>query len=81
MAVIIRRKNKSNRYVLIGAGLGAYAATRGSWLFGQLEAEDGSDVLPVVAAADAEGEIVWIAAEDVEVVSIDGRSPAELLET
>jgi hypothetical protein len=79
MAVIVRRKNTANTFVLIGAGLGAYAAARGNWLFGELAAEEGSDVLPVVAVADAHGEIVWISAHDVEVVTVDGQSPADLL--
>lgn len=79
MATIVRRRKSDEFYVLIGTGLGAYRATESQWLFGQIAAEEDSDVLPVVAVSDAEGTILWIAAEEIEVVSVDGKTPAELV--
>ena len=79
MATIVRRRNTDEYYVLLGTGLGAYAEGRAQWLFGALEAEDDSKVISVVAVSTSTGDIRWIPSDEVEVVSIDGRPPADIV--
>lgn len=79
MATIVRRTTTDEHFVLLGTGLGAYMAAKPHWLFGRLGTEEDSDVLPVVAVATAEGEVRWVAAEEIEVVSVDGQRPRDLI--
>ena len=77
MATIVRQKDTGERFVLLGAGLGAYAGGRVEWLYGALEGEDASTVISVVAVSNPQGDIRWIPSDELTVVSVDGRSPAE----
>jgi len=79
MATIVRRKDTDEIFLLLGAGLGAYAGGRVEWLYGTLDAESDSTVISVVAVSTPSGEIRWVPSDELIVVSIDGRAPSELI--
>lgn len=79
MATIVEHKADGNRYVLIGPGYGMYHAVKAHVVLGNWgrSAETGSQKL--VCVTNEAGEIGWLQAENVKVVSVDGKSPAEHL--
>ena len=79
MAVIVTHATTGKQYVLIGSGYSSYkevfnGSTAG--LFFQNTEEVRSQML---AVCDANGVIAWLPSHEVNVVSIDGLSAAELL--
>ncbi len=79
MATIVKHRRTAGRYVLLGTGFGAYKATRPGVIFGNLlPAEDAGEVT-MAAVCDADGRIGWTASDDLQVVEIEGRSPADIL--
>ncbi len=79
MATIVKRRNSDECFVLLGAGLGAYSGGRVEWLYGTIDAEDDSTVISVVAVSTPSGDIRWIPSDELTVISVDGRSPQEIL--
>jgi len=79
MAVVVEHKETREHYILLGAGLGAYKATRPSVFFGSLLPTEESGKITMLAVCNAQGQIGWIHSEEIEVVDIDGNSPAEVL--
>ena len=79
MATVVKMRNGDEHFVLLGTGLGALAAERVDWLYGDIEAEHGSTVISVVAVADAAGDVRWVPSDQLTVVSVDGQSPAHLI--
>lgn len=80
MAVIVRHKERDAEYILLGAGLGAWRSMRPGIFFGNLAPHDESGTIEAVLVCNSQGVVVWIPSEDLEVVSIDGATPAELLD-
>ncbi len=80
MATIVKKNDTGERFVLLGAGLGAVAGGRVEWLYGALDGEDDSTLISVVAVSTPQGDIRWIPSDELTVVSIDGRSPAGLID-
>ena len=79
MATIVRILASKKHYVSLGAGFGMYKVVGetgrlGSWDRGKLEGQE-----ELLAVADAEGYASFVPIKDVRVVSIDGRTPAEIL--
>jgi hypothetical protein len=79
MATIVTHKIKGGEYILLGAGYGAYKATRPSLFFGNLAPSEDGGELPMVLLCGPSGEVGWVPSEDIEVVRVDGDTPAELL--
>ena len=79
MAVIVRHNESNKRYVLVGAGFGAYTSARPSLIFGSLLPTEDEGTLPGVALCDEEGRVEWVRSEEVTVLSVDGEAPADLL--
>ena len=79
MATIVRKNSTDETFVLLGTGFGAYKVTKPHWFYGESSSEEESDILPVVMVSDADGNVLWLAADDVTVVSVDGSKPGELI--
>jgi len=85
MAVIVRLNysgdglNKGDRFILLGAGYGAFKATRPGVFFGNLSPIEESSEIPMVLVCNASGETAWVKSSHLEVVSVDGVSPSEVL--
>ena len=80
MAIIVRYFKNGSDYILLGAGFGAFMSSRPSALLGNLAPADDSGTMQMVAVCDYEGQIAWIPSDLLEVVSIDGRTPDEVLD-
>ncbi|PHN05601.1 hypothetical protein [Flavilitoribacter nigricans] len=79
MAVIIQHVKSDKQYILLGSGLGMYESTKPNWLLGDLVGDTSSGSLKAICACDLEGNITWLIPEEFRVVSVDGKSPEELL--
>lgn len=79
MAVIIEHTTTGDRYVLLGAGYGAWAAASGSRTVGRVSAPGKSGEAHMVCVSNGEGEIVWMPAREARVLEIDRRTPGEFL--
>ena len=80
MAVIVTLEDSKERYVLLGTGYGSYKALKPNWFWGNLVADKDEDSYPVAALADRWGKVGWTTTENLSVVSIDGRTPREILD-
>jgi hypothetical protein len=80
MAVIVKHRQSGERCILLGAGFGAYKATRPGAFFGNWSPVAGSGQLPVVLVCDAAGLSRWIKSDLLQVESVEGRSAGEVLE-
>ena len=79
MAIIVHHVGLKSDFVLVGSGFGAYRSTQKLSILAGFLAEEQYGEFPAVLLCDAEGLLRWAKSTDVEVVSIDGRSPDELL--
>ena len=79
MAVIVRHRESGAKYILLGAGFGAYKALRPGMFFGHLAPHEESGELPVALVCDAEGAATWVQSKNLEVLSVDGEKPSEIL--
>ena len=79
MAVIVQHAQTGQKYVLVGAGYGAYRATRPSLFFGNWAPTEEEGRIEVVAVCGADGRIGWAFSKDLVVVEVDGKAPADLL--
>ena len=79
MATIVMHRDSGARYVLLGTGFGAFKASRPSVFFGNLLPTDESGELTMVAVCDSKGNIGWIHSEELIVVEVDGKAPAEMV--
>ncbi len=79
MAVFVRHKESGKRFLLVGAGFGAWASARPDRILGNILPAEEKGTLPRVAICDAEGNIEWVRSDEVSVVEIDGATPADLL--
>lgn len=79
MATIVRNSENGRSYILIGVGFGMFKSTRPGKFLGDLIPKEESGEARLVAATDASGRIKWFHAKDLEVISIDGVAPGDLL--
>jgi len=79
MAVVVRHKDSGDRYIVIGSGFGAFKASRPGVFFGNWNPVEESGEIPVVLVCNASGETAWIKSAMLEVVSVDGLSPGQVL--
>jgi len=79
MAIIVRSKETRRKYVLLGTGYGAFRSTRhGRMWAGQTSATE-ADQHEMIAVCDPDGRIFWLPSAHVEVLTVDGEKPSELL--
>ncbi len=79
MATIVLHKPSGRRYILLGAGYGQWATARANALLGDLFPAERSGHQHLLCLCDAEGKVEWAVPENCEVVSVDGRTPGEVL--
>lgn len=79
MATIVKRVRTGARYVLVGAGFGAFESKKPNWLLGDLVADTSQGKYTMAAVCDKSGQIYWIKTDELEVESVDGESPKTLL--
>lgn len=77
MAIIIKSKNSSKNYILLGTGYGLFHSQTGSVLVGDLIPNKQSGNTHAVCACDKNGKIVWLSSDQVEIVSVDGKRPSD----
>ena len=66
-------------YLFLGVGFGAYKAMVAGNFLQSISPEVDSEKLGMVALCDRKGNVGWVDYSEVEIIEIDGRSPAELL--
>ena len=77
MTTIARHRESGSHYLVLGGGYGAQATTTTGWFgFENLKA----DQMPMVLVANQAGDIGWLQSSVLELVSIDGVSPARALQ-
>lgn len=79
MATIVKVRGQEDRFVLLGTGFGMMKSARASRLLGDLFPVENAQEATMAALSDAEGRIHWFPSRDLEVISIDGISPADHL--
>ena len=79
MAIKVRHNENGRVYMLLGVGFGAYKATHASVFLGNLWPTEDEAQMTMVAVCDGKGIIRWAHSNDVEVIDIDGKTPADLL--
>ena len=79
MGIIVEHKDAGKKYILLGTGFGAFKASRPSVFFGDWLPKEESGELTMVAVCDDQGQIGWIRSEELTVVQVEGRRPAEML--
>ena len=79
MAIIVTHKKKGGRFILVGSGFGAYKAIRPSVFLGHLAPHEEEGTVRVVLLCDHRGAVAWIDSREIEVLSVDGQTPGELL--
>ena len=79
MAVIAEHIQSGKKFVLLGTGFGAFKATRPSLFFGNLAPSEESGQVTMVAVSNNRGQIGWVHSEELRIVEIDGKAPAELV--
>ncbi len=79
MAVVVRHRQSGDEFILLGAGFGAYKAMRPSFFLGNIAPREEGGELPVALVCDSGGEVRWVRSENLEVLSVDGMKPSEIL--
>ncbi|MEO1296038.1 MAG: hypothetical protein AAFW75_09585 [Cyanobacteria bacterium J06636_16] len=73
VATVVLYQSTGNRYLLLGAGFGAYQSKKPNWLFGDLAADVDEGTYAMVCVCDQSGKIGWLYSSEVCVESIDGQ--------
>ncbi len=79
MATIVKLKKSDSHAILLGVGYGQFRTARPDTLWGNALAKETSGESPMVAVSSAVGKILWCRSEELEIISIDGESPIEIL--
>ena len=79
MPTIVVHNKTQEQYIVIGTGLGAYQMFKRSRLTGLVVGPGERHEIADIAVSNATGEIVWLSADEVTVLTVDGESPASIL--
>ena len=79
MATIVWHRDREAKYVLLGAGFGAYKAMRGHAFFQDMLPVTDEGTLTYALVCDNEGNVSWVDTMQIHVISIDGVDPSEAL--
>ncbi len=80
MATIVTNVETGGTYILLGGGYGAYQSARPSAFLGNLSPQVSGAEHSLALVTDASGQLGWVEVAKLQVVSVDGRSPAETLD-
>ena len=81
MAIIVENINTFERYILVGAGLGMFKATRPSFFGGNLIPHEEESVEQIVAVCNNEGDIYFIDKKLLKVVEVDSIKLVDMQES
>jgi len=79
MATIVIHYATNQKFVLVGAGFGAFQSKKPNWLMGNLMSDTSEGQYAMSCVCDQHGDIGWVESSQLTVVSVDGVSPSELL--
>jgi hypothetical protein len=79
MAIIVTHVEHGGRFVVLGASASKWATATGHAFFGDLVPVEKSGMVRSVAVCGADGKIQFADGDQLRVVSIDGKTPQELL--
>ena len=79
MATIVLHERTNTRYVLLGAGFGAYQSKKPNWFLGDWVADTTEGQFAMVCVARKDGSIGWLKSSEVTVESVDGHTVRDLL--
>ena len=80
MATIVKHAPTTKRYVLVGAGFGVFESSKPNWFLGNLKHDKSEGEHHMVCVSDPSGRLFWVDSDEIVVESIDGISPAEILD-
>ena len=78
MATIVEHNETGKLYCLLGAGFGVFQSSKPNVFLGSLMADVEEGEYALVCVCNSKGEIFWLEATQVSVVSIDGQNVQEL---
>ena len=79
MATVVVHSGTGKKYVLVGAGFGAFQSKKPNWLLGDLVADTTEGQHTMACVCDRNGDVRWVDSAFLTVVSVDGESPASIL--
>ena len=79
MATIVNHIRSGKRYVLLGAGFGAFQSKKPNWLLGDLMADTSEGQYAMACVCDTDGRMYWIESNELTVESVDGEDPRRVL--
>lgn len=79
MATIVEHIESKRRYVLVGAGFGTWDTAVAGRFLGAPNPNRDSGTQSMLALADGSGLVAWVASEQVRILSVDGKTPEQLL--
>lgn len=80
MAIIVEYKKDNKKYIYLGASYSFYKEVTPGFLGGNLFPNEEEGEFNCILASDEKGELIWLPATEVKVVSIDGKRVDEILE-
>ena len=79
MTAIVEEKKTGEQFILLGTGFGAYQSMHKGVMFGDLIPDIDKGQFAMVCVSNSEGKIGWFKSTEVKVISVDGKSPGDLL--
>ncbi|MEA3558893.1 MAG: hypothetical protein U9R75_06520 [Candidatus Thermoplasmatota archaeon] len=79
MTAIVEEVKTGKQFILLGTGFGAYQSMNKSIVFGDLIPEVDKGQFAMVCVSNSDGKIGWFKSSELKVVSVDGKSPDDLL--
>ena len=79
MAIIVQHKWNEKRYIFLGAGISEFKSSRPGTVLGTLTPIEDRGRSERLAVCDEHGRIEWFDRDHLYVVSVDGKSPADVL--
>ena len=78
MATIVKHNQTGKCYCLLGTGFGVFQSSKPNVFLGNLLADVEEGEYALVCVCNSKGEVLWLDATQVTVVSIDGQNIQEL---
>lgn len=77
MAIIVCHRKTNKKYILLGAGFGAYKSSRPSFLGGNIFPNEQEGTFKMVSVCDRFGNIKWFEYSKLKVIEVDGVRVSE----
>lgn len=79
MAIVVENSKDKKRYIYIGASYSYYKDSRPGAFGGSLFPHEEEGEFSGVLVSNEKGEIMWVDTAEISVISIDGKTPGEIL--